>query len=172
MVATVFAVLMSVAGAAGGASIPIEVAPGGVTDDVSTWDDTFGYLTLIPQEDLDSLTSQDVDSCMGTTSCTLTLNPRWDYLAVKADGFVALYWLAPYEGSLTIDVTNWGYAPIGGGLYSANWPNGGGKYPSISSLRAAAYPNPEPSSAVLFTEGGLIVGAAARRRAHRSSLRP
>ena len=166
-----FAVL-SLAGLAGAAAIPLQIAPGSVGNDPTTWDDTFSYLSLIPVDDLSRLLLADdagAESCFGGTSCTIALDPEWDYLAVKADGFVALFWLAPYQGSNTfdIDVTNWNFAPIGGNLWAEKWPNGGGGFPNITSVMAA-HPNPEPASALLFGVGSLIVGNAVRRRARQS----
>ena len=167
-----FAVL-SLAGLAGAGTIPIQVAPGSVGDDPTTWNYTLSYLSLIPEDHLSGLAladeaiwpynGPDAVHCIGATACTIALDPSWAYLVVESDGFVALFWLDNSWGSITIDSKDWNRAPIGGYL----WPGAEGM--SITSVRAA-YPNPEPASALLFTVGGLIVGTAARRRARRSSL--
>ena len=171
--AAAFAILVSFAGVAGAASIPVEVIKGGVDDDPLSWDDKFVSLTSDYVETL-QLAKVDAGSCIRRIACDLDLSPEdhWEYLIVQANGYSALYWLDGGVSYAGIDVSSWGLASVGGTEFGRSWPKRG-RFPDISSIRAgASAPMPEPGSAVLFAVGSLVVGAATRRRSRRSSTQP
>lgn len=158
-------VLLVLAGTASASTI-LDLLPGNYQDS-SSWL-AFDSIAALPDEEIADLHLVDGDfsSCLDQISCHVDIgeHPSLTYYLVKASDFTALYVADPGETDLWIDVAEWS------GLsaeFDDKWPNPGGNYPGISGVIAIS-PMPEPTSALLFGVGGLIVGAAARSRARRS----
>ena len=161
--------LMSLGGVSRAATI-LEVVPGGVTDSASSWL-AFDSFSQLPEEEFAEfhLEPFDFTGCIGATSCIVDAPIEATHFVVKAANFSSLYELAyPGETNVLIDVSEWDDPPIPGAYeFGLRWPNRGGNYPGIANVRALS-PMPEPTSAVLFGVGSLLVGAAVRRRGRRS----
>ena len=89
-----------------------------------------------------------------------------EFVTVKASRFEALYEIMDGDTSLLVDVSTWGASSVAGvNAWNRRWPNRGGGYPAISNVRQwSSDPIPEPSAALVFGLGALIVGSRVRRQ--------
>ena len=86
--------LVFVAGSVGAA--PIQVAQGNVNQ-ASDLSETFDYFADYDVGSL-SLLPGDFETCVGATTCTITVPDGWDYITVKASNYTAL--IHAYDGEV------------------------------------------------------------------------
>jgi hypothetical protein len=146
------------------ASTIIEIAGGGTNDDASSLASTYDHFVLADVLELSVLGNADCDFG-NATMCTFDLVEGSMYATVKANGFEAVYKLMAGETSLFVDVSTWEDSGADGvDAWNAKWPNGGGGYPAISNVRQWGNATPEPSAALIFGVGVLIIGLRVRRQ--------
>ena len=170
---TVLLSLLLLTSSAGALSL-LEIIPGGTNDQPQNLADNYDAIDDVTNITLvDSSGGGGFGSCSfgQDTSCTIDLTGLdASYLTVKANGYEALYAVAPSDGSVLIDVSTWddNLGIPGASGFASKWPNQGGNYPAISNIRAwggpPGTPVPEPSAALVFAGGMLIAATRLRRR--------
>jgi hypothetical protein len=147
------------------ASTLIEIAPGGTNDNAYSLADTYDHFEL---DDVlgTSVIGNAACDFGNSTTCTFDLVDGVEFVTVKANGFEALFGIMAGDNSLVVDVSTWedsGADGVAG--WNRKWPNGGGGYPAISNVRQwGTNAVPEPSAALVFCVGVLIVQSRVRRQ--------
>jgi hypothetical protein len=151
----------------------LEIIPGGTNDQPQNLADNYGSIDDVTNITLVTSTgSGSFGSCLDNTSCNVDLTGlNASFLTVKANGYEALYSVAPGDTIVAIDVSSWddNLGIPGASGFASKWPNEGGNYPGISNIRAwgtgdPGTPVPEPSAALVFAGGMLIASTKLRRR--------
>jgi hypothetical protein len=169
---TILLSLLLVASSASALSL-LEIISGGTNDQPQNLADNYASIDDVTSITLVSSSgSGSFGSCIDNTSCSVDLTGLdASFLTVKANGYEALYSVAPGDTVVAIDVSTWDddLGIPGASGFASKWPNQGGNYPGISNIRAwgpgdPGTPVPEPSAALVFAGGMLIAATRLRRR--------